>query len=61
MIDLGVSPEHLESMQSKIDTLELQNDWIGDTTVRHAVSERLVEIRLLLRDGHTKNKNGGKS
>lgn len=61
MTDLGVDAAHIASMQSKIDTLELENDWIGYTPVRHAVNERLVEIRLLLRDGHIENKNGGNS
>jgi hypothetical protein len=61
MTDLGVDVEHLAGMQTKIDLLEQENDWIGDTFVRGEVNERLVEIRLLLRDGHLKNKNGGKS
>lgn len=56
---LGVTNEHVAAMQRKIDALERANDWIESTPVRHAVSERLVEIRLLLRDGHLKNKNGG--
>jgi len=38
--------------------LEMENDAIGDTPIRHAINERLVEIRLLLRDGHLKNKCG---
>ena len=59
--DLGVTDEHVSAMQMKIDALERANDWIGNTPIRHAVSERLVEIRLLLRDGHLKNKNGGKT
>jgi hypothetical protein len=56
---LGVSKEHIDEMQSAINQLEWQNDAIGLTRVRHAVSQRLVEIRLLLRDGHLKNMNGG--
>lgn len=56
---LGVSKEHIEEMQTKINYLEWENDAIALTCVRHAVSQRLVEIRLLLRDGHLKNLNGG--
>ena len=56
-VNLGVTDEHVFAMNKKLDALERENDWIGDTRIRHAVSERLVEIRLLLRDGHTKNKN----
>jgi len=58
-LDLGVDAQHIAGMQAKIDLLEQENDWIEDTFVRRAVNERLVEIRLLLRDGHTKNINGG--
>jgi hypothetical protein len=58
-LDLGVDAQHIAGMQAKIDLLEQENDWIADVSVRHAVNHRLVEIRLLLRDGHTKNINGG--
>ena len=58
---LGISKPQIAAMQKRIDTLERENDAIALTRVRHAISERLVEIRLLLRDGHTKRMNGGKS
>lgn len=57
---LGISRQQIDAMQLKIDKLERENDAIGLTRIRHAVNERLVEIRLLLRDGHLKNLNGGK-
>lgn len=56
---LGITKTQIASMQRRIDTLERENDAIALTRVRHAISERLVEIRLLLRDGNIKNKNGG--
>lgn len=57
---LGISKDQIKSMQKKVDQLERENDAIALTRIRHAVNERLVEIRLLLRDGHLKNMNGGK-
>ena len=57
---LGISKPQLAAMQRKIDQLERENDAIALTRIRHAVNERLVEIRLLLRDGHLRNMNGGK-
>jgi len=51
---LGVDAEHIDEMQRKINQLERENDAIGLTRIRHAISQRLVEIRLLLRDGHLK-------
>lgn len=51
---LGIIKPQIASMQKKIDALERENDAIGLTRVRHAISQRLVEIRLLLRDGHLK-------
>ena len=57
--DLGITKSQLAAMQKRINTLELENDAISNRHIRHAISERLVEIRLLLRDGHLKNKNGG--
>lgn len=57
---LGISKPQLAAMQRKIDQLERENDAIAPTPIRHAVNSRLVEIRLLLRDGHLKNMNGGK-
>jgi hypothetical protein len=59
-IELGISKSQLKAMQKRIDVLEQENGAISDRTIRHAVDERLVEIRLLLRDGHLKNMNGGK-
>jgi hypothetical protein len=57
-MNLGITKQQLSAMQRRIDTLEMENDAIGDTPIRHAINERLVEIRLLLRDGHLKNKCG---
>lgn len=59
-IDLGITKQQLASMQRKVNQLERENDAIALTKIRHAVNARLVEIRLLLRDGHLKNMNGGK-
>jgi hypothetical protein len=56
---LGITTAQIKSMQKKIDSLEHENDAIALTLIRHAISQRLVEIRLLLRDGHLKNLNGG--
>lgn len=58
-IDFGVTPQHIAAMQKRINELEQKNDAIAPTHIRHAVSQRLVEIRLLLRDGHLHNLNGG--
>lgn len=44
-----------------VDMLERLNDSVGCTPIRHAISHRVVEIRLLARDGNLKNMNGGKS
>jgi hypothetical protein len=57
---LGITKPQIKAMQRKVDALEHENDAIGLTCVRHAINERLVEIRLLLRDGHIQNKNGGR-
>jgi hypothetical protein len=54
---LGITRQQVAAMQRKVDALERENDAIALTRVRHAISERLVEIRLLLRDGHIRNKN----
>lgn len=43
-----------------VDMLERLNDSVGCTPIRHAISHRVVEIRLLARDGHLKNMNGGR-
>lgn len=58
--DLGITPRQVTAMQRKIDALEIENDAIGDSRIRHAINERLVEVRLLLRDGHLRNMNGAK-
>ena len=57
---LGINKSQLAAMQRKIDQLERENDAIAPIPIRHAVNSRLVEIRLLLRDGHLRNMNGGK-
>ena len=57
---LGITKPQIDSMQRKVDQLERENDAIALTRIRHAVNERLVEIRLLLRDGHLRNMNGGR-
>jgi hypothetical protein len=57
---LGITKQQIAAMQRKVDQLERENDAIALTRVRHAINERLVEIRLLLRDGHLKNLNGGR-
>lgn len=43
-----------------VDKLERLNDSVGCTPIRHAISHRVVEIRLLARDGHLRNMNGGR-
>ena len=60
ILALGITKSQLAAMQRKIDQLERENDAIALTRIRHAVNSRLVEIRLLLRDGHLRNMNGGK-
>lgn len=57
---LGISKEQIDVMQKKVDALEIENDAISLTRVRHAISEHLVSIRLLLRDGNTNKMNGGR-
>lgn len=52
--------ELAKKIQAKVDKLELLNDAVGNTPIRHKVSEYLVRIRLLVRDGHERNLNGGK-
>ena len=56
---LGISKTQITAMQKKVNALERENDAIALTRIRHAISERLVEIRLLLRDGNLNGKNGG--
>ena len=55
---LGITRQQVAKMQRAVDALERQNDAIADKTIRQAVNERLVEIRLLLRDGHLGRKKG---
>lgn len=57
---LGITKQQIATMQKRVDKLERENDAIALTRVRHAISYRLVEIRLLLRDGNTNAMNGGK-
>lgn len=56
---LGITKQQIASMQRKVDQLERENDAIALTRIRHAVNSRLVEIRLLLRDGNINGMNGG--
>ena len=60
-LNLGITLRQVAAMQRKIDALEIENDAIEDSRIRHAISERLVEVRLLLRDGHLRNMNGGRN
>lgn len=46
--------QRLSRMHEEIDCFERRNDWLGNREVRHAISQRLVEIRILLRDGKLK-------
>lgn len=59
-LGLGITKAQIVEMQETVNALELQNDAIGLTRVRRAVDQRLVEIRLLLRDGDLKRLNGGR-
>lgn len=54
---LGISKPQIAAMQKRVVKLEEDNQYIGLTRIRHAIDQRLVEIRLLLRDGHIKNLN----
>ena len=58
--ELGIDKTQYRFMQKYIELLERENDAIALTRIRHAISQQLVKIRLLLRDGHLKNLNGGK-
>ena len=57
---LGITRQQINAMQKNINTLERENDAIALTRIRHAINQRLVEIRLLLRDGNLNGMNGGK-
>ncbi len=52
--------ELVQELLDLVDRLERLNDSVGYTPIRHAISHRVVEIRLLARDGHLRNMNGGK-
>lgn len=52
---LGITKQQIDEMQRGVEHLEFENDAIALTRVRHAISQRLVEIRLLLRDGNLNN------
>ena len=56
---LGITKQQIGDMQKKVDALERENDAIALTRIRHAINRRLVEIRLLLRDGNLNSMNGG--
>lgn len=58
---LGITKQQIVSMQKRINTLERENDAIALTRVRREIGIRLVEIRLLLRDGNLKGLNGGRT
>ena len=58
---LGITKPQIAAMQKRIDTLERENDAIALTRVRREIGIRLVEIRLLLRDGNLKGLNGGRT
>lgn len=53
---LGITKQQIAAMQRKVSALEIENDAIALTRVRHAINERLTEIRLLLRDGNLDNR-----
>lgn len=50
----------VQEILETVDKLELLNAGVGCKPIRHAISHRVVEIRLLARDGHLRNMNGGK-
>jgi hypothetical protein len=56
-LGLGITKQQIASMQRKINAIERENDAIGLTRIRHKISQRLVEIRLLLRDGDSRGFN----
>ena len=51
---LGISKNHLDVMQAKVTELELEADYIASRDIRHMINQRLVEIRLLLKNGELK-------
>ncbi len=52
-------PELVEEMLATIAALQRQNDAVGCTRIRHRISEYVVRIRLLVRDGNERALNGG--
>ena len=52
--NLGITQEQIDKMQKRVSKLERENQAIEPTTIRQAIDQRLVEIRLLLRDGSLK-------
>jgi hypothetical protein len=50
-LDLGIDPKDVDAMQRTVDLMERANDAIGNRRIRHAINQRLIEIRLFLRDG----------
>ena len=57
---LGITKQQIAAMQRRVDKLEHENDAIALTRIRHDIGQRLVEIRMLLRDGNLNNINGGR-
>ena len=57
---LGITKQQIAAMQRRVDKLERENDAIALTRIRHGIGQRLVEIRMLLRDGNLNNINGGR-
>ena len=57
--ELGITKEQIAAIQSTLNRAIRQCDAIAPTHIRQAIDKRLVEIKLLIRDGHTRNKNGG--
>lgn len=52
---LGITKEQLAGMLELVARLHTKNNAIGSTHVRRQIDRRLVEIHLLLRDGHLDN------
>lgn len=56
--ELGITKPQLAIMQRAVNKLERDNDAIALSQIRREIGIRLVEIRMLLRDGHLNNLNG---
>lgn len=52
--NLGITQEQIDKMQKRVSKLDQENQAIEPRDVRQAIDQRLVEIRLLLRDGNLK-------